>query len=366
MENFRNYYDILGVPREASPEEIKTAYRKLARRYHPDLNPGDKSAEDQFKDIGEAYEVLSDVDKRSQYDEFSKFWKQKGFKASGRSRTRTNGRASRFPDDLDFSEYQDFNTFVDELLNRQGGVTAPRSRSATQAASRSGARESRNPPRRESRSAAPRPEPFRNGDPRNPASNTAPPPNRTYRPEPGRASQSFGDRPPRRSTVEARLTIPLEKAYSGGQERIRLEDGRSLDVTLPAYITTGQRLRLKNQAADGSDLFLEIEVESHPLFKLSLPDVECRIPITPSEAVLGSSIDVPTLDGWVKMKLPSSVNSGQKLRLAGKGYAMRGEKGDQIVELLVVIPPTPTAQEQEAYERLRRVEKFSPRADLMS
>lgn len=359
MENFRNYYDILGVPREASPEDIKTAYRKLARRYHPDLNPGDKSAEDKFKDIGEAYEVLFDIDKRSQYDEFSKFWKQKGFKASGRSRARTNGRASRFPDNFDFSEYQDFNTFVDELLNRQDGVTAPRSRTAT----RPGTRAARTSPPRESRSASPRTAPSSSNTSRSSASRTASrtasPPHRTYRPEPGRAPQRAG-----RSAVEARLTISLEKAYSGGQERIRLEDGRSLDVTLPAYITTGQRLRLKNQAADGSDLFLQIEVESHPLFKLSLPDVECRIPITPSEAVLGSSIDVPTLDGWVKMKLPPSVNSGQKLRLAGKGYTVRGEKGDQIVELIVVIPPATTSQEQEAYERLRRIEKFNPRAEL--
>lgn len=349
MENFRNYYDILGVPREASPEDIKTAYRKLARRYHPDLNPGDKAAEDKFKDIGEAYEVLSDSDKRGQYDQFSKFWQQKGFKPSGRSRPRRNGRGSRFPDGLDFSEYQDFNTFVDELLNRQEGATATatRSRTASRSASRSGARAARTPPRPDPRTA---------------------PPNRGYRSGPGsgsdRPSRGVGDRAPRRGSAEARLTIPLDKAYSGGQERIRLEDGRSLDVMLPAYILTGQRLRLKQQADDGADLFLEIEVEPHPLFKLALPHVECRIPITPSEAVLGGALDVPTLDGWVKMKLPPGVKSGQKLRLAGKGYQVRGEQGDQIVELVVVIPPTITPQEREIYERLRRIESFNPRTDL--
>ncbi len=343
MENFRNYYDILGVPREAAAEDIKTAYRKLARRYHPDLNPGNKAAEDKFKDIGEAYEVLSDLDKRSQYDQFSKFWKQKGFKPSGRSRARGNGRSSRFPEDFDFSEYQDFNTFVDELLNRQEGgtATATRSRTASSRASRS----------------APRPRPPSRSDTR-----TAPPPNRGYRSDTDRNSR-VGDRR-RRGVAEARLTIPLDKAYRGGQERIRLENGRSLDVTLPAYVLTGQRLRLKQQAEDGSDLFLEIEVEPHPLFTLMLPHVECRIPITPSEAVLGGALDVPTLDGWVKMKLPPSVKSGQKLRLAGKGYQLRGEQGDQIVELVVAIPPTVTPQEREVYERLRRIETFNPRMDL--
>lgn len=349
MENFRNYYEILGVPRESSPEDIKTAYRKLARRYHPDLNPGDKSAEDKFKDIGEAYEVLSDVDKRSQYDQFSQFWKRKGFKTSGRSRPRNNGRVSRFPNDLDFSEYQDFNTFVDELLNRQTGATATRSRPASRTASRAATRPPRTPPRSSSRTDG----------------RSTPPPHRGYRPGSDRVAPGVrGDRPSRRSAVEARLTIPLDKAYRGGQERIRLEDGRSLDVSLPPYITTGKRLRLKNQAEDGSDLFLEIEVEPHPLFRLMLPDVECRIPITPCEAVLGGSIDVPTLDGWVKMKLPPSVKSGQKLRLAGKGYQLRGEQGDQIVELVISIPSSLTPQEQEAYERLRRVETFNPRADL--
>ncbi|MEL7034273.1 MAG: J domain-containing protein [Cyanobacteria bacterium J06592_8] len=329
MQNFRNYYQILGVPKDATLEEIKRVYRRLARQYHPDLNPGDKEAEEKFKDIGEAYNILSDADNRAQYDEYSKFWKQKGFQSrqsapfSGVKNwvsRATNGRTQT--EELDFEDHPDFNTFVDQLLGRERRV-----RTATE-----------DPPERVS------PDPYRS--PRTKAVYKAPP-----REE--------------RQDIEARLTLPLERAYTGGTERIRLEDGRNLEVSLPGAMVTGQRIRLRNQGIGGGDLYLKINVSPHPYFQLERSDIVCEVPITPSEAVLGNEIEVPTLDGWVKMKIPSGVTSGKWLRLANKGYPNgTGKRGDQLVELKIVIPQNPSPEERNLYEKLRQLNSFRPRQDL--
>ncbi|MGJ3247453.1 MAG: DnaJ C-terminal domain-containing protein [Elainellaceae cyanobacterium] len=326
MQNFRNYYQILGVPRDVTVEEIKKSYRKLARRYHPDLNPGDKAAEEKFKDIGEAYEVLSDPSRRVKYDQFSRFWKQKGFQASATPRSRGwNSRGRTAPDDIDFSQFRDFNSFVDQLLNRRNENTV-----------------------RTTRTAATR-------------TRVEPDP---YRPGKTKTSYTVGSRPPGSRNAEAQLTVPLEKAYRGGRERIRLGDGRSLDVNMPPAMVAGQRIRLRNQGVSGGDLFLKIDVSPHPFFKLIGADIQCQVPVTPSEAVLGGAIEVPTLDGLVKMRVPPGVRSGQKLRLAGKGYPLDRGRGDQIVEIVIATPKDIHPREQELYEKLRQVETFNPRADL--
>jgi curved DNA-binding protein len=320
MQNFRNYYQILGIPKTATAEEIKGAYRRMARQYHPDLNPGDKTAEETFKDVGEAYEILSDTAKRAKYDQFSQYWKQNGFQTGG-SATRTrrwSGSTRKAAEEVDFSQYRDFNTFVDQLLNR-----------------------------REDADASPRP-PV-NRDP--------------YRPGTNKTAYTVPRPTPR--NAEARLTVPLEKAYQGGRERIRLEDGRSLEVSMPPGMVSGQKIRLKGQGVNGGDLFLKIELAPHPLFNLQGADVYCPIPLTPSEAILGGAIEVPTLDGLVKMMVPQGVRSGQKLRMAGKGYLLDGRRGDQIVEVQVLIPQELSPPEKELYEKLRQVETFNPRADLM-
>ncbi|MCT7949684.1 J domain-containing protein [Ancylothrix sp. C2] len=332
MQNFRNYYEILGVARDATSEEIKKVYRRLARQYHPDLNPGNKAAEEKFKDIGEAYEVLSDPNRRAQYDQFSRFWRQKGFQARNAAKTAAkswspNGRQNSGSED--FSEFSDFELFVDQLLGRRGMKTRT---------------EVRTPP---------------------PASLRLDSPD-SFRPGTSKSAYTVGKTPGARD-VEARLTLPLEKAYQGGNERIRLEDGRSLEVNMPAGMVTGQRIRLKGQGVNGGDLYLKITVKEHPLFKLEGADVRCPLPLTPSEAVLGGPVEVPTLDGLVKITVPAGVRAGQRLRLAGKGFPiLNSKRGDQLVEISIVTPKEVSNQERELYEKLRQIETFNPRQDLLT
>ena len=325
MRNFRNYYEILGVPRDASNEEIKRSYRRLARQFHPDLNPGDKAAEERFKDINESYDLLSDPDKRAQYDRFGQFWKQQGFQGGNRDaggRSWWGRSATGSPDDVDFSQYTDFQDFLDQLLGR------PFSRSEEATSSRS------------SRFGS---DPFR----------------------PGTTKTTYTARSPGRRDAEARLQVPLDKAYTGGRERIRLEDGRSLEVSMPMGMVTGQRIRLKGQGTSGGDLYLKIEVLPHAFFQLEGNDIICELPITPSEAILGGQIEAPTLDGWVKMTIPRGVRSGQRLRLSGKGYPTEdGKRGDQLVIIRIDMPQEISTQEQELYEQLREIETYRPRTNL--
>lgn len=321
MQNFRNYYDILGVAKDATADEIKKAFRKLARQYHPDVNPGDKQAEEKFKAINEANEVLSDPTRRAQYDQFGRFWKQSGFQDKGRSQAarswngRTSDRASG--NDVDFGEFRDFNSFVDQLLNR---------RVAGEGGAATGSRD-------------------------------------YYRP--GTSKTAYTVPRAGRRDAEARLSVPLDKAYLGGRERIRLEDGRSLEVNMPPGMVSGQRIRLKGQGVSGGDLYLKIDIPPHPFYKVEGSDIACQLPITPSEAVLGGPVEVPTLDGLVKMTIPPGVRSGQRLRLANKGYpSMSGKRGDQIVEIQIITPREVSPQERELYEKLRQLESFNPRNDL--
>ncbi len=319
MENFRNYYDILGVSREAAAGDIKQAYRKLARQYHPDLNPGDQASEEQFKLVSEAYNVLFDDEKRAQYEKFSEYWQQEGFKqGQGKSVVSDifGGRISL--EDFGFGEFPDFNLFVDQLLNRR-------------------------PSARRDTTEAPEGNGYVDG-------------NQAY----GATAAS------RRSDAEADLTVPLEKAFRGGRERIRLEDGRSLEVNMPAGMVTGQRIRLRGQGVGGGNLYLRIQVDPHPFYTLRGNDVYCQVPITPSEAALGSTIDIPTLDGPVRTTLPQGAQTGQIIQLAGRGYPIgRESRGDQIVELEVVVPTGLGDREKALYEELRQTERFRPRADLL-
>ncbi|MEA5535955.1 J domain-containing protein [Crocosphaera sp. XPORK-15E] len=294
MQQIRNYYEILGVSRDATNEEIKKSFRKLARQYHPDVNPGDKTAEEKFKNLNEAYDVLSDETKRADYD-LKRFSKGKRRPSRVQDRIPRNGNRNNnnYPQESDFWKFQDFdpgNTKRAKVVN----------------------------------------------------------PSRTAR------------------DVEAKLNIPLEKAYHGGRERIRLEDGRSLEVDMPPGMISGQKIRLKGQGLEGGDLYLKITINPHGFFELQGTDIACQVPLTPSEAILGGAIEIPTIDGLVKMTVPKGVRVGQRLRLANKGYPDgAGKRGDQLVEIQIVIPPDPSEEELALYEQIRQKEQFNPRQNWL-
>jgi curved DNA-binding protein len=357
MDNFRDYYGILGIPQTASAAEVKQNFRRLARQYHPDLNPGDRVAEDKFKQIGEAYEILSDEVRRAEYDQFATYWQTKDKKRPLQTVKKWTRSKPQNSTEVRFEQYADFNSFLDDLLNRKTvrNVEPPPPAGSRVDPDRADAFEPRTSKAAYtvSQQTRPRSAPPRSARPRPATPRPAPPP----KPSPKTK--------PTPSDIEARLTVPLDRAFSGGRERIRLEDGRSLDVNMPAGIVNGQRIRLKGQGRNGGDLFLKITVADHPFFSLDGADVCCQLPITPSEAVLGGAIPVPTLEGAVKMRLPAGVKSGQRLRLPGKGFPVEGgDRGDQLVEVQIVVPDQPSEAERKLYEQLREIETFQPRRDL--
>ncbi|WP_324282381.1 J domain-containing protein [Cyanobacterium aponinum UTEX 3221] len=321
MQNLRtpviNYYQVLGISSDASPEDVKKAFRTLARRYHPDVNPGDQNSEEMFKQINEAYDILSDYTKRQQYDSQFLGGKRR-FVGSQTKKRPSNG----FP-------------FPNANI---GGFWQDNVRSSNGASSGN-------------KNSTYRPNPPNIGD---------------FRPGTTKTIKSSPSPRTQPKDIEAKLTLPLTKAYEGGRERIRLEDGRSLEVDMPPCMYHGQKIRLKGQGIRGGDLYLKILIEPHPFFTLQGSDISCEVPLTPSEAIVGGAIEVPTIDGLVKMNVPAGVKSGQRLKLANKGYPnIRGERGDQLVIINIVIPPEVSEEEKELYAKIREVEQFKPRQDFI-
>jgi curved DNA-binding protein len=341
---FQDYYEILGVPRGASQEGIHAAYRKLARKYHPDINKsGD--AEEKFKRIGEAYEVLKDPEKRKKYDALGENWKMgqdftpppgwEFFSTRPGGRPGAQGFDFNVFGDFGDSPFSGFSDFFEMLFG--GGFGDVRQQGARGAAR-------------------------------------------------SRRSGGFGGSAAfRGQDQEAEISISLEEAYRGAKKSLTFEsavpggstlqrestlhrESKTLEVTIPAGTTEGQRLRLRGQGTrgvgDGSpgDLYLRVHVEPHPVFKLNGHDLEEEVPVTPWEAALGARIEVPIVDGRAALKLPAGVRSGQRLRLRGKGLPRRsGGQGDLYVSIRIEVPSRLSAREKELFEELAKSSSFRPR-----
>jgi curved DNA-binding protein len=323
---YRDYYQILGLQRTATADELKTAYRRLARKFHPDVSK-EANAEERFKEVQEAYEVLKDPEKRAAYDQLGSEWKSgqqfrpppdwgSGYEfggggGGGGSRARQRARAGG--DEEAYAE-EGFSDFFSSLF---GGGS-----------------------------------PF------------------------GGATAHRGGR-----DHHARIDIGLEQAFHGTTSTLELKrpelkgDGtlevrtHAVRVTIPAGVTDGQLIRLAGQgepAAEGGragDLYLEAHLLPHRLYQVEGRDVTLTLPVAPWEAALGASVTVPTLGGPVAMQIPAGAQSGQKLRLRGRGLPGK-PAGDEYVQLKVVLPPATSAAAKAVYEEMRAKLDFNPRADL--
>jgi len=301
---FRDYYEIMGVPRDAKAEDIKRAYRRLARKYHPDVSK-EPDAEARFKELGEAYEVLKDPEKRAAYDQLGSRWKQ--------------GQEFKPPPDWDFHfqagpDAGAFSEFFESLF---GGAAGPRSsrRSTFRARGRD----------RQTQIAI-------------------------------TVEEAFGG---------TTRTLSLEQVEPDNTGR-PVRKIRHLNVKIPAGVTEGQQIRLAGQGDPGlgggpsGDLFLRVQVLPHRLFKLQGKDVSVELPVTPWEAALGDTVRVPTLWGQVDLRIPKGSQSGRQLRLKGKGLP-GNPPGDQQLIVRIVTPAPETPAQEELYRKMADAMPMNPR-----
>jgi curved DNA-binding protein len=317
----RDFYEVLGVSRDADQSEIQRAYRKLARTLHPDVNK-DPGAEERFKGLSEAYDVLSDPDQRKRYDAFGEDFRRVGadvdpdayrrsraYAGAGAGGERSSGwggggpsggfRYSGSGDDVD----------LEDLL---GGIFGGR----------------------------------------------------------GRGRGGWG--PVSGSDHETEVEVSVEEAYKGTQRTLSISgpDGpRTIDVNIPAGVADGQRIRLRGQGGEGSgggeagDLYLIVRIAPHPRYRLEGRDLHMLLPLAPWEAALGSSVDIDTPGGPATVNVPAGTSSHRRLRLKGRGLPnKRGTPGDLYAEAQIKVPRSPSAEERELFEQLGKVSTFDPRS----
>jgi len=333
---FKDYYDVLGVSKTATADEIKKAYRKLARKHHPDVNPGDKSAEGTFKEINEAYEVLSDVEKRKRYDQLGPNWK------AGADFTPPPGWENA---GVEFGNFGDvfggerrpggFSDFFESLFGNRRGA-------------RAGAGFQMRGQDVEAEIALTLEETHRGGT-------------RSLSLQAAEACTDCGG-----SGSKDGKTCPT--CHGAGVIR----RPKSLEVTIPAGVRDGSVIRLAGQGESGmngapaGDLFLRVRIEPHRVFnRVGADDVQIELPVAPWEAALGGTANVPTLEGPVEMKIPAGAQGGQRLRLRGQGLNRRGGgRGDQYVKLTIVVPSKLTDKEKDLFERLAAESRFNARESM--
>ena len=329
-------YKTLGISQSATQDEVKAAYRKLAKKYHPDLNQGDDAVAQKFQEVSAAYDLLGDPEKRKRYDRgeidpdgrerrgrgsfWSKGWKARsgypgGSGNAGSSRGSTFNFEDPFDDDLGGSDP------IEEILKQwRAGKTGGGTGGPTGGAA---------------------------GGPRS---------------SPRRNSQD----------LRYRLKVPFVEAVAGIKKRVTLSDGKVVNLTIPPATEDGTVLRLKGQGKPGSgalpagDAYLELNVEPHAYFTRDGNDILLDLPITLQEAVLGASVTVPTVHGSVSLKIPKGSNGGKRMRLRGKGVPAKGdgEAGDQYVTLRIALPDTPDAELTDFIEKWGATHAYNPRKSL--
>lgn len=312
--NYKDYYQIMGVDKNATPEEIKKAYRKLSRKYHPDVSK-EKDAEERFKEIGEAYEVLRDEEKRAAYDQLGSNWKAgQGFTPPPNWQEQFH----QYDDHYSAAGGEPFSDFFESLFGR-GGF------------------------QHDMHGA-----------------------NRKSRGQDSRAKIMIDLEDAYTGTTRS---ISLSGQTIDEHGRVQVKE-RTLNVKIPKGIKAGQSIRLQKQGNPGfgggenGDLYLEVQFNPHPLYQVDGKDVTIELPITPWEAALGEKVKVPTPAGTVDLKLPESANSGSKMRLKGRGLPAK-EPGDFYVKLKIVLPKNLSEEEKSLYKSLKeKANNFNPRAKM--
>jgi curved DNA-binding protein len=313
---YRDYFKVLEVERGADAETIKRSFRKLARQYHPDVNPGDKNAEARFKEISEAYEVLSDPEKRRRYEQFGQYWSQMG----------SPGGGGGF--DVDFSRYGNFDEFINDLLGRFGG---PGSGGGGFGGGFPGG--------------------FSGGFPGGFGGGF-----------PGGGGRST----PVNLDAEATLTLSYSDAFRGCERALAVNEER-VEVRIPAGVKPGGRLRLKGkgnlQPGTGrrGDLYLQIELQPHPIWRLDGDQLRAELPLSLDELALGGEVVVATPEGEAKVQVPPGMSLGRSLRLKGKGWPLRNGRGDLLLTPILKLPDVLSEHERQLLHQLRQARSADPR-----